>query len=224
MGDVNQLTYVNRQASELQGPFLEVGSKNYGSTQNLRHSFADDSDYVGIDMEAGDGVDKILDLTRDFAEIDLELKHKRFSTIFCLSVLEHCKNPFKMAENLTCLLKDHGKIILSVPFSWKIHAYPDDYWRFTPAAIRLLFPKIEFDARRCVISTSRKGDLNVITDDNIGRISFSFSHYREQNHLLRGISAKLLKSLSYIGMFRWLAGYSYVLAPTNIIMTGTRRD
>jgi len=222
MGDVNQLLYVSRQASELQGPFLEAGSRDYGSTQDLRSLFTGPVDYIGVDIETGDGVDQTLDLTRDFVEIDKELEHRRFGTIFCLSVLEHCKNPFKMAENLTCLLKDGGKIIISVPFSWEIHAYPDDYWRFTPAGVRLLFPQIEFDNKRCVISTSRSGELSDINDD-VGRISFSASRYRQQGRFPRWISAFLLKSLSRIGVFRWLAGYAYVMSPTNIIMIGTRR-
>jgi hypothetical protein len=122
-----------------------VGSRDYGSTQDIRNLLKGTIDYIGVDMKAGPGVDKMLDLTWDFTEIDTILGHRRFGTIFCLSVLEHCKNPFKMADNLTRLLKDGGKIIICVPFSWKIHAYPDDYWRFTPAALRLLFPDIAFN-------------------------------------------------------------------------------
>lgn len=39
MGDLNQLSFVKSHQSVLRGPFLEVGSKDYGSTQDLRLLF-----------------------------------------------------------------------------------------------------------------------------------------------------------------------------------------
>ena len=42
------------------------------------------------------------------------------------------------AANLTRLLRPDGQLCISVPFSWKFHGYPSDYWRFTPDAFRSL--------------------------------------------------------------------------------------
>lgn len=223
MGDVNQRIFVEKFAGRLAGPFLEVGSKNYGNTQDLRSLFARDQDYVGLDMEEGAGVDVVMDLTEDFADIDATLGGQRFGTIFCLSVLEHCDRPFRMAENVTRLLQPGGCLCISVPFAWRIHAYPNDYWRFTPAGVRKLFPLVEFDADQCAAATSKPGEFAPI-DDDLGKIFFSFNRHRKDGRILRGVSAELLRLLSRIGLFGWVAGYRHVFAPTTVLMTGRRKE
>mgnify|MGYP001564463790 CR=1 FL=1 len=222
MGDVNQLIFIKKYAEQLKGPYLEVGSKDYGSTQDLRQLFAGGGKYIGIDAEDGPGVDIVLDITEDFNKIDAKFNGQRFGTIFCLSVLEHCKNPFKMAENMTHLLQEKGRICISVPFSWKIHAYPSDYWRFTPEGVRCLFPKIEFEPEQAFAATSKKGEFHKI-DNELGRISFSLSVHWKRGHFLRGIFAKLHKLLSRLGIGLF-AGYRHVMAPTNILMLGRLKD
>ena len=219
MGDINQFTFVGKFVNELKAPFLEVGSKDYGSTQNFRPLFAGKGEYVGVDMEDGPGVDVVLDLTDEFQKVDAKLSGKRFSTVICLSVLEHCDQPFKIAENLMRLMKPGGWICIGVPFSWKIHAYPNDYWRFTPEGIRKLFYKVQFDMKRSRAATSKEDEFMEI-DDEIGKIPFSFTMHKNKGHIIRGISAKILKQLSRIGFLSWLTGYYYVHAPTNIMMVG----
>jgi len=223
VGDINQLTFIRERVGQFSGPFLEVGSKDYGTTQDLRSLFDAGDEYVGVDMEEGPGVDVILDLAVDFEQIDARLDHKRFGTIFCLSVLEHCEDPFRMAGNLTSLLKPDGYICVCVPFAWQIHGYPNDYWRFTPEGIKRLFPRIHFDMSQSLVATSRPNDFREI-DDDVGKISFSFSKHHNSGHTLRGISAKCLKILSRVGVLRWLTGYRHVFAPTSILMVGRRKD
>ena len=222
MGNINQFIFIQKYAGQLNGPYLEVGSKDYGSTQDLRPLFAGRGKYVGVDAEDGPGVDMVLDLTEDFDKIDAKFRGQRFGAIICLSVLEHCENPFKMADNMTLLLQEKGQICISVLFSCKIHAYPSDYWRFTPEGVRCLFPKIEFDLEQVRAVTSKKGEFQKI-DDELGRISFSSSEHWKRGHYLHGIFAKLIKLLSRLrlGLF---VGYRNVLAPTNILMLGRRKD
>jgi len=219
MGDENQLIYIKRFEKEFVGPYLEVGSKDYGATQVLRPIFSDRDKYIGADMQAGSGVDVVLNLTKTIEEIDVKLKGIRFGTIFCMSVLEHCEQPFKMAENLTALLKPEGKICVSVPFSWKFHGFPSDYWRFTPEGVEKLFPKLEFNRENCLAATSRKLEFYAL-DSEIGKIKFSFKTQIKNGHFIRAISVKILRGLSKIGILRWLAGYRYVLTPTMINMIG----
>ncbi len=221
MGDVNQILFIEKHIHQLRGPYLEVGAKDYGSTQDLRSLVASDQRYTGVDLEAGPGVDVVVDLAKPFDEVDAKLEGARFGTIFCLSVLEHCRRPFVMADNLTRLLEPGGRLCISVPFAWKFHGYPSDYWRFTHEGVKILFPRLAFDPAATVWATSRKGDLRPI-DEQIGRIPFSSKAHRQQGHVFRGIVAKILQSFARIGILRWLAGYPYVLAPANIFMIGTR--
>jgi hypothetical protein len=219
MGDANQYLFIRKYAEQLEGPYMEVGSKDYGTTQNIRSVLSDGTTYLGVDMEAGKGVDLVLDLTQDFDAVDRELDGARFGTIICLSVLEHCTDPFGMAGNLTRLLKKNGKIVVSVPFAWKFHGYPSDYWRFTYEGVKLLFPELSFDNHPGVSSTpSRKAGLEL--DRNLGLVPFSFKSQKQRGNLLRGVSATTLKLLGKIGIFRWLTGNKYVLEPTMVTMIG----
>jgi len=85
MGDTNQCQFVLDHKNTLSGPFLEIGSRDYGSTQDLRSFFPGET-YVGVDLSQGDGVDKVLDLTQPFEAIDEALGQQRFGTIFSLSI------------------------------------------------------------------------------------------------------------------------------------------
>jgi len=223
VGDMNQRIFVERLAARLQGPFLEVGSRNYGTTQDLRCLFGSDCEYIGVDMEAGPGVDIVLDLTQDFACIDERLGRRRFGAIFCLSVLEHCDRPFQMADTLMHLLRPQGWLCIAAPFAWQIHNYPNDLWRFTPDGIRMLFPQVEFSPDECRSATARPGEFGAL-DGDLGKVFFSFNEYRRRGHPVRGMAAEFLRLLSRMGLLRWLAGHRHVFVPTTVLMAGQRRD
>jgi hypothetical protein len=219
MGSINQLLFVQHHASEMLAPFLEVGAKDYGNTQDLRSVVHGRGEYVGADIESGPGVDVALDFTQPFEEVDQQLGGRRFGTIFCLSVMEHCKQPFVMAENLTKLLHPGGKLCLAVPFVYQFHGYPSDYWRFTHEGVKILFPRLVFSPENGTAATSRTGEFKPL-DNELGLISFGSKWHRRQGHFFRGIIAKTIGTLGQIGILRWLAGYPYVMAPTEVIMIG----
>jgi hypothetical protein len=223
MGDINDEIFIQKYVTDFKGPYLEVGSKDYGNTQDIKPLFSKTEKYIGIDMEEGPRVDVVLDLTKSMKEIDAKLGNVRFGTIICLSVLEHCENPFLVADNLTNLLKPQGQICISVPFSLGFHGYPSDYWRFTHEGIKKLFPKLTFDIDRAVAATTRKNDFKKI-DKDLGRIHFSSNKYFREHYLFRGISASILKILPRVGLFKWLLDYKYVMAPTHIYMIGKLRE
>lgn len=223
MGDVNQLRFIADAAENLNGPFLEIGSKDYGNTQDLRPMFVERGEYVGADMATGDGVDCVVDLTQPFANVDAAMGSRRFGTIFCLSVLEHCAQPFAMADNMTRLLAPRGRVVISAPFAWKFHGYPSDYWRFTHEGIKQLFPSIAFDDEFCFAVTSRDGEFRPV-DEDLARIPLSSGYYRKRGRALQSLGARILTGLARLGLFRWIAGYRYVMPPTNVMMVGTLRD
>ena len=57
MGDANQYSFIKEYANNLEGPYMEVGSKDYGTTQNIRPFLSSGATYIGVDMEAGEGVE-----------------------------------------------------------------------------------------------------------------------------------------------------------------------
>jgi hypothetical protein len=112
---------------------------------------------------------------------------------------------------------------ICVAFAWQIHGYPNDYWRFIPEGMKKLFSRIQFDMKQSLVATYRQNDFREI-DDELGKISFSFSKQHNSGHTLWGISAKFLRILSQPGVLRWLTGYRHVFAPPSILMVGRSKD
>jgi SAM-dependent methyltransferase len=139
MGDLNQRIFLEKLVPRAGGPVLEIGAKDYGSTTSFRDLYRDE-EYVGVDLEAGKGVDVVADLTAGLGG----LQEGGFALAICCSVLEHTPQPWALAANITRLLRADGQLYLSVPWVWRYHAYPDDYFRFSPRGVQVLFPGIEW--------------------------------------------------------------------------------
>lgn len=122
------------------GRTLIVGSQVYAEKEDRRFRFAD---AVGVDMLPGPGVDVVQDMEDIRGAMSLGL----FDHVECMSVLEHCKRPWLMAQTIEALMREGATIFVSVPFCWRVHGYPSDYWRMTPEALGVLFPSIEWDIR-----------------------------------------------------------------------------
>lgn len=120
------------------GRTLIVGSHVYEGKTDRRKLYPD---AIGVDLIDGPGVDLVRDM-----ETDPPIGP--FDHIECRSVLEHSKRPWRIAQNLEEMLAPGGTLDITVPFCWRVHAYPSDYWRFTTDAVRLLFPNIEWKALR----------------------------------------------------------------------------
>lgn len=118
---------------------LIVGSKVYGSKSD-RHRLYRNA--VGVDLEEGEGVDLVHNM-----ESPLPESMGTFDHVDCCSVMEHCQRPWLMAANIEKALSLGGTLLLAVPFVWRLHAYPDDYWRFCPASLEILFPSIRWEHR-----------------------------------------------------------------------------
>jgi hypothetical protein len=132
------------------GRVLIVGSRVYQNKPDRRKLHAD---CVGVDMQAGEGVDRVADLEHEDVG--------QFAHIECMSVLEHVRRPWLMAANLERMLVPEGTIYVTVPFVWRVHGYPDDYWRFTASGVRQLFPSIKWTAE--AYSHRRLTDADNIT-------------------------------------------------------------
>lgn len=118
------------------GRTLIAGSRVYKTRTDRRSAYPD---AIGVDMQPGDGVDRVLDLEQ---EIPSDIG--KFDHIECLSVLEHARRPWLIAENLQRVMLPGATIHLAVPFVWRVHAYPSDYFRFTAEGVRTLFRDIDW--------------------------------------------------------------------------------
>jgi SAM-dependent methyltransferase len=161
LGDVNQRLFLTRAMPRAEGPVLEVGSRDYGNTASFRDVYAA-NEYIGVDLSAGKNVDRVVDLaagTGDLAEA-------HFALAICCSVLEHVRRPWEMAANLTRLLRPGGAVYIAVPWVWRYHPYPDDYFRFSWRGIAELFPRIAWS--RQAYSTNVPDEFFEISGDGQG--------------------------------------------------------
>jgi SAM-dependent methyltransferase len=115
-------------------PIYEFGALQVEGQEgfsDLRPSFPNRA-YVGCDMRPGLGVDKVLDLH------DLALPADTAGTVLCLDTFEHVEYPHRAIAEIHRVLKPAGMVVITSVMDFPIHAYPHDYWRFTPEAFRSL--------------------------------------------------------------------------------------
>jgi hypothetical protein len=147
---MNALDVFLRKCDTKEGRTLIVGSKIHEGTgkPDRRKLY---KNVVGVDMEDGDGVDLVLNLEE---ETDLIYRHfgdRPFDHIECTSVLEHSRRPWLLCANLQSAMDDGATLLVMVPWVWRIHAYPSDYWRMTPAAIESLLPEITWERQSYIV-------------------------------------------------------------------------
>ena len=159
---MHQMDYLARAVPSTSGPVLEVGSKNHGTAAQFR-SLYPNVPYLGVDMQAGENVDLVLDLTIPPPN-DL-LPPESFSLIICSAVLEHVDRPWLMAEQLSRLLKPGGSLFVAVPWVHAYHPYPDDYYRFSWKGVMALFPELAW--KNILYSTNVPGEFFEISEANL---------------------------------------------------------
>ncbi len=114
------------------GPIYEFGSYQVeGQEQfaDLRGLFPN-TPYVGCDMRQGLGVDRVEDVSQ------LSLGNESVGTALCIETFEHVFEVRRAFDEIYRVLKPGGLFILTSPLNFRIHGYPDDYWRMTPSCLR----------------------------------------------------------------------------------------
>jgi SAM-dependent methyltransferase len=106
---------------------LDVGARDVNGS--LRSRAPAGAEYVGVDIEAGAGVDQVLE-----DPYLLPFAPGSFDAVVSTSCFEH--SPFfwlAFAEQLR-VLREGGFAYISAPANGWYHGYPFDHWRFYPDA------------------------------------------------------------------------------------------
>jgi SAM-dependent methyltransferase len=85
---------------------------------------------------------------------DLPFGNEEFDLILCLDVIEHLINPKEILLELFRKLKPKGKLMISTPFIFREHEYPDDFQRFTSVGIENILTDVGFSK----INTKKSGN------------------------------------------------------------------
>ncbi len=114
------------------GPVYEFGSYQVEGQEgyaNLREMFRG-REYVGCDMRPGPGVDRVEDVTA------INLPDASAGTVLCIETFEHVFEVRRAFDEVYRILKPGGVFLITSPLNFRIHGYPDDYWRMTPSCLR----------------------------------------------------------------------------------------
>jgi SAM-dependent methyltransferase len=114
------------------GPVYEFGSYQVEGQEgyaDLRAMFPG-REYVGCDMRPGPGVDRVEDVTA------IRLPDHSVGTVLCIETFEHVFEVRRAFDEVFRVLKPGGIFVITSPLNFRIHAYPDDYWRMTPSCLR----------------------------------------------------------------------------------------
>jgi SAM-dependent methyltransferase len=119
------------------GPVYEFGSyqvEGQVDYADLRGLFPNKA-YVGCDMRPGPGVDRVEDVTA------LSLPDGAAGTVLCIETFEHVFEVRQGFDEVFRVLRQGGMFVITSPLNFRIHGYPDDYWRMTPSCLkRMLTP------------------------------------------------------------------------------------
>lgn len=88
--------------------------------------------YVGLDLVAYSGPD----IQATAAQLPFE--DGAFDFIVCDSVLEHVYDPWTVCGEIFRVLKPGGEALFIVPFTYKSHAAPFDFYRYTKSGLHTL--------------------------------------------------------------------------------------
>ena len=133
MCDTVNLDYLERQFHLFRGSrtVLEVGSYDVNGT--CRGFIASKGlDYLGVDIQAGPGVDLVCDMGAEPAAVQAAIGAKKFDLIVCMNVLEHTYEPIRVLDNMRRLMAPGGHLVVVTPLVWDLHNWPADYYRLNP--------------------------------------------------------------------------------------------
>jgi SAM-dependent methyltransferase len=187
------------------GPVYEFGSYQVEGQldyADLRSMFAGKT-YFGCDMRPGPGVDRVEDVSA------ISVPDQSAGTILCIETFEHVFEVRRAFDEVFRVLKPGGVFILTSPFHFRIHAYPDDYWRISPSCLRRLLEPyagrvVGFQGHsktpHTVMSFAIKGQAPHDFPARADRMIAAYQHWLGEQESMSTLSSKLKTSVT--GIFR----------------------
>ncbi len=107
---------------------LEVGSKSYEGQGTYRPLFGERFEYVGLDLEQGEGVDVV----PRSAFVWPEIPSSSFGLCVSGQTFEHNPYPWVTFCEMARVLQPGGMGVIIAPAAGRFHRYPLDCWRYYP--------------------------------------------------------------------------------------------
>lgn len=127
----------NLTRQEIEGKrIIEIGAHDVnGSLRDFIESRSP-AEYIGIDIEAGPGVDLICNVE----ELVDRFGKESFDIVISTELLEHTREWRKAVSNIKNICKHEAIVIITTrSIGFKYHGYPYDFWRYEIEDIRNIF-------------------------------------------------------------------------------------
>jgi SAM-dependent methyltransferase len=119
---------------------LEVGARDVNGSLRSIFGFYEPEAYVGVDIEAGPGVDVICDAT-DLVE---RFGEESFDVVIATEVLEHVRHWRPAVNNIKAVCKHEGRLLVTTRSrGFPVHGFPHDYWRYEVEDFQSIFGDLE---------------------------------------------------------------------------------
>ena len=129
------------QNIELSGKTIDLGSGNHSSYLN----------YLNNKSKIIYFADKVEKNQENYFQVDLEKKlnfnDSEFDNVILFNVIEHVQNYQNLIDEIHRIIKINGKLELFVPFMFRYHPDPNDYFRPTHYYLNQLLTKTGFDVK-----------------------------------------------------------------------------
>ena len=118
------------------GAVLEIGARVVGPHSSLNAPlFQPECRFIGCDIHPAPGID----LVADAHFLGHAVEPGSLDGVFSMAVLEHLAAPWLVAAEVNRVLRVGGETLHLAPHAWPVHEQPNDFWRFSEAALATLF-------------------------------------------------------------------------------------
>ncbi|MER9458976.1 MULTISPECIES: methyltransferase domain-containing protein [unclassified Mesorhizobium] len=133
---INEMKRVN-------GTVVEIGARVVGPASSLQAPlFKPECKFIGVDIHAAPGVDVVADAHF----LGDHFEPGSIDGIMSFAVMEHLACPWLLAAEINKVLKVGGLTLHSLPQAFPIHETPNDFWRASDEALKVLFsPEMGFE-------------------------------------------------------------------------------
>jgi len=125
VSSLRAMEYEQLTRTPIEGRVLDVGG---GKNALYQKYLPKGIDYVSVNIDPKIEPTHILAPGEPFP-----LQNDQFDVCVCLNTLEHIYDPRFVLDEILRTLKPGGRVIITVPFIFRIHGHPDDFFRATPS-------------------------------------------------------------------------------------------
>jgi len=128
-------TWLYNWEHQVHGIVLDVGGEKYNPVRYTVKGDAAVQKWLYLNINPAVAPDIVAD------GANIPMMAASIDTVICLETLEHVDDPQQVMGEISRVLRPDGVLLLSIPFLYRVHSRPNDFWRFT-----------EYQARRIVKS------------------------------------------------------------------------